>query len=76
MLLIGMNFFITAVVLIDMYFSSDMKTVLYSMTFFFVEIMFVVFWFIPVFIYHLVKGKTLKLALAKAQLSYSDFYRN
>ena len=76
MILIGVNFFMAAVVFIVMCFSNDLKTVLYSMTFFFVELMFIVFWFIPVTIYFLIKGNKLKLALAKAQLSYGDFYRN
>ncbi len=76
MVLIGLNILIAAVVLIVVYFSNDVKTVLYSMTFFVVEFIFIVFWFVPVLIYHLVKGNGLKLALAKAQLSYGDFYRN
>ncbi len=75
-ILIWLNLFVAVVVLITVYFSSDIKTVLYSMTFFFVEVMFIGLWFVPVLIYHLVKGNGMKLALAKAQLSYGDFYRN
>jgi|GEM_PF-3280930 len=74
-ILLQLNTLIFGLSLIGGYFGG-VDTFAYCIGFYAIETLMFIVLFIPVFVYWVLKGKTIKLSASKAMLSFGDFYQN
>jgi hypothetical protein len=59
---------------IGSFLAGSAQTAIYFATFYLIELLLFIVFFIPVFFYQIVKGRGLKYSLSKGMLSFGDFY--
>lgn len=74
-ILLLVNLFFVIGVLTALMIFEDKETAFMFFTFFLIELLMFVVFFVPVFVYNLVKGRGIKYSLSKGMLAVGDFYK-